>query len=54
VSTLTLSAADFDAIQRGELGPSDATLMGKLKIEGDITLSADLLERLVTKLGGKK
>jgi putative sterol carrier protein len=51
---LTLSAADFEAIQRGELGPSDATLMGKLKIEGDITLSVDLLERLVTKLGGKK
>jgi aminoglycoside phosphotransferase (APT) family kinase protein/putative sterol carrier protein len=54
VSTLTLSAADFEAIQRGELGPTDATLMGKLKIEGDITLSVDLLERLVTKLGGKK
>ena len=54
VSTLTLSAADFEAIKRGELGPTDATLMGKLKIEGDITLSVDLLERLVTKLGGKK
>jgi NAD(P)-dependent dehydrogenase (short-subunit alcohol dehydrogenase family) len=31
-----------------------ARSMGKLKIEGDITLSADLLERLLAKLGGKK
>lgn len=54
VSTLTLSAADFDAMQRGELGRSDATLMGKLKIEGDVTLSADLLERLLARLGEKK
>jgi putative sterol carrier protein len=51
---MTLSAADFSAIQRGELGQTDATLMGKLKIEGDITLSGDLLERLLAKLGGKK
>ena len=54
VGTMTLSAADFAAIQRGELGQTDATLMGKLKIEGDITLSGDLLERLLAKLGGKK
>ncbi|MDM7999512.1 MAG: phosphotransferase [Dehalococcoidia bacterium] len=54
VSTMTLAASDFEAIQRGELGQSDATLMGKIKIEGDITLAADLLERLVAKLGGKK
>lgn len=54
VSTLTLSAADFDAILRGEVGTSDATLMGQIKITGDVTLAADLLERLVTKLGGRK
>jgi len=54
VGTMTLSAADFAAIQRGELGQTDATLMGKLKIEGDITLSGDLLERLLAKLGEKK
>ena len=54
VSTLTLSAADLEAIQRGELGTSDATLMGKMKIEGDVTLAGDLLERLVTKLGGRR
>ena len=54
VGTMTLSAADFAAIQRGELGQTDATLMGKLKIEGDITLSGDLLERLLAKLGGEK
>jgi hypothetical protein len=28
--------------------------MGKMKIEGDVTLAGDLLERLVTKLGGKR
>jgi aminoglycoside phosphotransferase (APT) family kinase protein/putative sterol carrier protein len=54
VGTLTLSAADYEAIKRGELGPSDATLMGKMKIEGDITLSVDLLERLMAKSGGAK
>jgi len=54
VGTMTLSVADFAAIQRGELGQTDATLMGKLKIEGDITLSGDLLERLLAKLGEKK
>ena len=54
VSTLTTSVTDFDAIQRGELGPSDATLMGKLKIDGDITLSVDLLERLLVRLREKR
>jgi len=28
--------------------------MGKVRIEGDVTLAGDLLERLVTKLGDKR
>lgn len=54
VSTVALSAADFDAMQRGELGPTDAILMGHIKIEGDVTLAGDLLERLLVSLGGRK
>ena len=49
--TLILSAGDWDGIQRGELGRSDATLTGRLKIEGDINLAQELLERLLARLG---
>jgi aminoglycoside phosphotransferase (APT) family kinase protein/putative sterol carrier protein len=53
-STLSMSSGDFEAMQRGELGPTDAILTGKIRIEGDITLAGDLLERLIAKLGTKK
>ena len=51
--TLTMSVQDWEAIQRGELGRSDATLTGRLKIEGDIDLSQELLERLLAKQRGE-
>ncbi len=50
-STLRLSAEDFEAMQSGELGPTDAILMGKVRIEGDVTLAGDLLERLINAPG---
>lgn len=49
--TLTASAEDWEAIQRGEIGRADAALGGKLKIEGDVELLQQL-ETLVFKPGG--
>jgi aminoglycoside phosphotransferase (APT) family kinase protein/putative sterol carrier protein len=41
-TVLTVDAADWEAIQRGELNRADAFLGGKLKIEGDVTLLLQL------------
>ncbi len=47
--TLTASAADWDAIQTGELARTDAFLSGKLKIDGDFNLLMRL-EDTISKL----
>lgn len=54
IGKMTVSAADWEAIKRGDLGRSDATLMGRLTIEGDINIAQELLERLLKELGGKR
>lgn len=49
--TLTASAADWEAIQKGELDRTQAYLGGKLVIEGDLTLMMqleDMISRLST------
>ncbi len=48
--TLTVSAADWAAIQRGELDRFNAWTGGKLKIDGDMTLMLQL-EEAISKLG---
>jgi aminoglycoside phosphotransferase (APT) family kinase protein/putative sterol carrier protein len=48
--TLTASAADWAAIQRGELDRFNAWTGGKLKIDGDMTLMLQL-EEAISKLG---
>ena len=40
--TLTVAAQDWEAIQRGELGRTDAVVGGKLKIDGDVQLLQQL------------
>ena len=52
--TLTLSAKDWEAIRRGELGRADAVVGGKVKIEGDANLAQILLDGLLSKLGRQK
>jgi aminoglycoside phosphotransferase (APT) family kinase protein/putative sterol carrier protein len=47
--TLTADAADWHAIQSGELNRTQAFLGGKLKIEGDVTLLLQL-EDVISKL----
>ncbi|MBA7595453.1 hypothetical protein ES703_02416 [subsurface metagenome] len=47
-ATLTVSADDWDAIQRGELDRLHAWTSGKLKIEGDMTLLLQL-EDMISK-----
>jgi aminoglycoside phosphotransferase (APT) family kinase protein/putative sterol carrier protein len=47
--TLTASAADWNAIQRGELNRTEAFLGGKLVIEGDVSLLLQL-EDMISKL----
>jgi putative sterol carrier protein len=47
--TLTVSAADWAAIQRGELDRFNAWTGGKLKIDGDMTLMLQL-EEAISKL----
>ena len=49
--TMTVSAEDWEAIQRGEMERMHAWTAGKLKMEGDITLLMQL-EEVITKLGG--
>ena len=49
--TLTVSAEDWEAIQRGELGRTEAWLTGKLKMEGDMGLLMQL-EGVLSNLGG--
>jgi aminoglycoside phosphotransferase (APT) family kinase protein/putative sterol carrier protein len=48
--TLTASAADWAAIQRGELDRFNAWTGGRLKIDGDMTLMLQL-EEAISKLG---
>jgi aminoglycoside phosphotransferase (APT) family kinase protein/putative sterol carrier protein len=48
--TLTASAADWAAIQRGELDRFNAWTGGKLKIDGDMTLMLQL-EEAISRLG---
>jgi aminoglycoside phosphotransferase (APT) family kinase protein/putative sterol carrier protein len=50
--TLTLSATDWEAIRRGELGRADAVVSGKVKIDGDSNLAQILLDSLISKIGG--
>jgi putative sterol carrier protein len=45
----TTAAADWNAIQSGELNRTEAFLGGRIKIEGDITLMLQL-EDLISKL----
>ena len=47
--TLTASAADWQAIQTGELNRTEAFLGGKLRIEGDVSLLLQL-EDMISKL----
>lgn len=47
--TLTAAAADWEAIQRGELDRTQAYLGGKLAIEGDLTLMMQL-EDMISRL----
>ncbi len=49
--TLTVSAEDWEAIQRGKLDRTQAYLGGKLKTEGDTGLLMQL-EDLLSKLSG--
>ena len=51
--TLTVEAADWQAIQSGELNRTQAFLGGKLKIEGDVTLLLQL-EEIISKLSGER
>ena len=48
--TLTVSAEDWAAIQRGEISRMNAWTLGKLKIGGDMTLLLQL-EDVISKLG---
>lgn len=48
---LTVSAEDWEAMQRGELSRTQAWLGGKLKVEGDMVL-LDQLEDMISKFGG--
>jgi len=50
-ATLTVSAEDWGAIQRGELDRLHAWTSGKLKIEGDMTLLLQL-EDMISKFSG--
>jgi len=50
-ATLTVSAEDWDAIQKGELDRLHAWTSGKLKIEGDMTLLLQL-EDMISKFSG--
>ena len=50
-ATLTVSAEDWDAIQRGELDRLHAWTSGKLKIDGDMTLLLQL-EDMISKFSG--
>lgn len=47
--TLTVAAADWNAIQSGELGRTEAFLGGKMKIEGDFSILMQL-EDTISKL----
>ena len=51
-ATLTASAADWDAIQKGELDRVQAFMSGKLKTEGDLTLMLQL-EDTISKLSAQ-
>ncbi len=53
ISTLTMATADWEALKRGDLGKADATLTGKLVIEGEINIAQELLQRLLAKIGEK-
>ncbi len=48
-TTLTVAAADWAAIQSGELNRTEAFLGGRMKIEGDVTLLLQL-EDMISKL----
>jgi aminoglycoside phosphotransferase (APT) family kinase protein/putative sterol carrier protein len=48
--TLTVSAEDWEAIQRGEMDRFNAWTSGKLKIDGDMTLLLQL-EETISRLG---
>src|SRR5262249_33227681 len=48
--SVTASARDWDAIQRGELNRTEAFLSGRLKVDGDLTLLMQL-EDTIAKLG---
>ena len=50
-ATMTISAEDWAAIQRGDMERMHAWASGRLKMEGDITLLMQL-EEVITKLGG--
>jgi putative sterol carrier protein len=50
--TLTVSAADWAAIQRGELDRFNAWTGGKMKIDGDMTLLLQL-EEAISKLSAQ-
>ena len=51
-ATLTVSAADWAAIQDGTLDRSQAYLGGSLKVEGDLTLLMQL-EEVISRLSGE-
>jgi aminoglycoside phosphotransferase (APT) family kinase protein len=50
-TTVTVAAADWHAIQTGQLNRTEAFLGGKLRIEGDITLLMQL-EDMISRLSG--
>ena len=50
-ATVTASAEDWDAIQKGELDRVQAFMSGKLKTEGDLTLMLQL-EDTISRLSG--
>jgi putative sterol carrier protein len=49
--TLTIAAQDWNAIQSGELGRTEAFLGGKMKIDGDFSILMQL-EDSISKLSG--
>jgi putative sterol carrier protein len=40
--TLSISIADFKSMASGELDPTTAFMMGKLKVDGDMTVAFKL------------
>jgi aminoglycoside phosphotransferase (APT) family kinase protein len=50
VTVLTASAADWHAVQSGEIGRTEAFFSGRLKIDGDVSLLLQL-EDAISKLG---